>query len=178
MSTRPSPGWSWEPELAWEGFGASSPAVRPTLPRKRPSSPARRRVRRRTLIALTVIATVAFAGGLSTALLAPPATSVPAAPPAGIRSTAPSALIGGGVPSLAHRLSMIARCESGGDPTAVSPDGRYRGKYQFDLRTWRAVNGGGDPALAPEHVQDRLARELLLRRGTAPWPVCGASGAR
>jgi hypothetical protein len=129
-------------------------------------------------MALTVIATAAFAGGLSTALLAPSGASAPAAPPAGIRYTAPSALIGSSVHSLAHRLNVIARCESGGDPTAVSPDGRYRGKYQFDLRTWRAVNGVGDPALAPEHVQDRLARELLLRRGTAPWPVCGASAAR
>jgi len=127
---------------------------------------------------LTVIAAAAFGGGLSTALLAPSATSAPPAPPAGIRSTAPSALIGSNAPSLAHRLGMIARCESGGDRTAVSPAGRYRGKYQFDLRTWRAVNGGGDPALAPEHVQDRLARELLLRRGTDPWPVCGASVAR
>jgi Transglycosylase-like domain len=129
-------------------------------------------------MALTVIATAAFAGGLSTALLAPSVTSAPPAPPAGIRDTARSALIGSSAPSLAHRLSVIARCESGGDPTAISPDGRYRGKYQFDLRTWRAVNGVGDPALAPEHVQDRLARELLLRHGTAPWPVCGASVAR
>jgi hypothetical protein len=129
-------------------------------------------------MALTVIATAAFAGGLSTALLVPSATSAPPAPAAGIRSIAPPAPIGRSAPSLAHRLSVIARCESGDDPTAVSPDGRYRGKYQFDLRTWRTVDGGGDPALAPELVQDRLARELLLRRGTAPWPVCGASTAR
>src|SRR5205823_11235122 len=29
-------------------------------------------------------------------------------------------------------LNAIASCESGGDPTAVSADGAYRGKYQFD----------------------------------------------
>jgi len=125
-------------------------------------------------MALTVTATAAFAGGLSTALLAQQPSSAPHAPATGIRSiAAPEA--SAGAPSLGHRLSVIARCESGGDPTAVSPEGRYRGKYQFDLRTWRTVNGGGDPALAPEQVQDRLARKLLLRRGTAPWPVCGAS---
>src|SRR5215207_223252 len=28
-------------------------------------------------------------------------------------------------------LERIAQCESGGNPTAVSPGGRYRGKYQF-----------------------------------------------
>ena len=36
-------------------------------------------------------------------------------------------------------LQRIAQCESGGNPRAVSPDGRYRGKYQFDLATWRGA---------------------------------------
>ena len=31
-------------------------------------------------------------------------------------------------------LEAIASCESGGDPTIVSSDGSYRGKYQFSLR--------------------------------------------
>jgi hypothetical protein len=29
-------------------------------------------------------------------------------------------------------LDAIGACESGGDPTAFSSDGSYRGKYQFD----------------------------------------------
>ena len=70
-------------------------------------------------------------------------------------------------------LRKIAACESGGDPTAVSADGRYRGKYQFSRATWRAMGGTGDPAKAPEAEQDRLAAALLAERGTAPWPVCG-----
>ena len=69
-------------------------------------------------------------------------------------------------------LERIARCESGGDPTAVSPDGRYRGKYQFSRPTWRALGGEGDPAKAPEREQDRLARLLLERQGTSAWPSC------
>jgi peptidoglycan hydrolase-like protein with peptidoglycan-binding domain len=73
----------------------------------------------------------------------------------------------------AATLARIARCESGGDPTAVSPDGRYRGKYQFSRATWRGLGGTGDPAKAPEAEQDRLAAALLAERGTAPWPVCG-----
>ena len=85
-----------------------------------------------------------------------------AAKPSGTRVTAPSAV-----------LAKIARCESGGDPTAVSADGRYRGKYQFSRATWRAMGGTGDPAAAPEAVQDRLAAALLAARGTAPWPNCG-----
>jgi peptidoglycan hydrolase-like protein with peptidoglycan-binding domain len=47
-------------------------------------------------------------------------------------------------------LERIARCESGGDPTAVSANGRYRGKYQFDRATWRSLGGSGDPADAPD----------------------------
>ncbi|HEV2061895.1 MAG TPA: transglycosylase family protein [Solirubrobacteraceae bacterium] len=69
-------------------------------------------------------------------------------------------------------LARIAECESGGDPTAVSPDGRYRGKYQFSRATWRSLGGRGDPAKAPEAEQDRLARLLLERQGPSAWPTC------
>jgi len=69
-------------------------------------------------------------------------------------------------------LERIAQCESGGNPTAVSADGRYRGKYQFSRATWRAMGGTGDPAAAPESVQDALAANLLAARGTSPWPNC------
>jgi peptidoglycan hydrolase-like protein with peptidoglycan-binding domain len=69
-------------------------------------------------------------------------------------------------------LAKIAQCESGGDPTAVSPDGTYRGKYQFTRATWEMLGGTGDPAQAPEALQDQLATKLLAERGTAPWPNC------
>jgi peptidoglycan hydrolase-like protein with peptidoglycan-binding domain len=72
-------------------------------------------------------------------------------------------------------LQRIAQCESGGDPTAVSADGTYRGKYQFDRETWQQMGGSGDPATAPETEQDRIAAKLLAAHGTAPWPVCGQS---
>jgi hypothetical protein len=70
-------------------------------------------------------------------------------------------------------LEQIALCESGGDPTAVSPDGLYRGKYQFSRETWAALGGSGDPAAAPESVQDEMAAQLLARSGTSSWPSCG-----
>jgi lysozyme family protein len=72
-------------------------------------------------------------------------------------------------------LAKIAECESGGDPTAVSPDGRYRGKYQFSRATWRSLGGEGDPAKAPEAEQDRLARMLLDKQGPDAWPTCSRS---
>jgi hypothetical protein len=70
-------------------------------------------------------------------------------------------------------LAKIAQCESGGNPTAVSSSGHYRGKYQFSRATWREYGGSGDPAAAPEAEQDRIAAALLAARGTSPWPVCG-----
>jgi hypothetical protein len=76
---------------------------------------------------------------------------------------------GASVPAV---LQRIAQCESGGNPRAVSADGRYHGKYQFDLPTWQAVGGSGNPAAAPESVQDQLAIKLYRQRGTAPWGRC------
>jgi hypothetical protein len=72
-------------------------------------------------------------------------------------------------------LQRIAECESGGDPTMVSSNGVYRGKYQFAVATWRAVGGSGDPAAAPEAEQDRRAAMLLRVQGPSAWPVCANS---
>lgn len=76
-------------------------------------------------------------------------------------------------------LRLIAECESGGNPHAVSRDGRYRGKYQFTRATWERLGGEGDPADAPERLQDRLALKLYRSEGVEPWGACGreASGA-
>ena len=69
-------------------------------------------------------------------------------------------------------LRQIAQCESGGNPRAISPGGQYRGKYQFSRATWRGLGGSGDPAAAPEWLQDRMALKLYRQSGTAPWPNC------
>ena len=70
-------------------------------------------------------------------------------------------------------LEAIASCESGGNPAAVSSDGSYRGKYQFDYGTWESMGGSGDPAAAPEAEQDYRAALLYSQAGSSPWPVCG-----
>lgn len=70
-------------------------------------------------------------------------------------------------------LESIASCESGGDPTAISSDGSYRGKYQFDFGTWESVGGSGDPASASESEQDYRAALLYSQSGSSPWPICG-----
>jgi peptidoglycan hydrolase-like protein with peptidoglycan-binding domain len=88
----------------------------------------------------------------------------------GLRSTpadTPAAGDGSG-----STLEQIAQCESSGDPSAVSGDGRYRGKYQFDRATWRELGGTGDPAAVPEAEQDRIAAKLMARQGPSAWPNC------
>jgi hypothetical protein len=75
---------------------------------------------------------------------------------------------------LPRALRRIAECESGGDPTAVSPNGRYRGKFQFTRGTWTTMGGEGDPARASESEQDRRALRLYREQGSTPWPACGA----
>ena len=81
----------------------------------------------------------------------------------------------GGAPDvpIPAALAAIARCESHGNPRAVSSSGTYRGKYQFSFATWRAVGGNGDPARASETEQDRRAAMLYRRYGAGQWPVCG-----
>jgi hypothetical protein len=70
-------------------------------------------------------------------------------------------------------LEAIAACESGGDPTAVSADGMYHGKYQFSVATWQAMGGSGLPSQAPEAEQDKRAAMLYAQSGPGQWPVCG-----
>jgi len=81
----------------------------------------------------------------------------------------------GGAPDvpIPAALHAIARCESGGNPAAVSSNGLYRGLFQFDRGTWASVGGSGDPAQASREEQYRRAAMLYARAGAAPWPVCG-----
>jgi len=92
----------------------------------------------------------------------------------GLPSSSSSSSSSGSAPSSSagSALEAIAQCESGGDPTAVSSGGLYRGKYQFSRATWRSIGGRGDPAAASEATQDRLAARLYAAQGTAPWSNC------
>ncbi|MBT5139428.1 MAG: hypothetical protein HOH36_07960 [Acidimicrobiaceae bacterium] len=73
----------------------------------------------------------------------------------------------------ADKWKALRLCESTHNYEAISPSGLYRGAYQFDIATWYAVGGVGDPIQAPPEEQDARARELYARRGDQPWPVCG-----
>lgn len=100
--------------------------------------------------------------------------SAPAAQPAPAAEPVPAPPGSGAADSVRAHLARIAQCESGGNPKALSSSGLYRGKYQFDLATWQAVGGSGDPIDASEAEQDLRAEILYERSGPAPWPICGA----
>lgn len=67
----------------------------------------------------------------------------------------------------------LARCESGGNPRAVSSTGRYRGLYQFSMATWQSVGGQGDPIDNSAGEQTYRAKVLYKRSGAGQWPHCG-----
>ena len=66
----------------------------------------------------------------------------------------------------------LARCESGGNPRAVSANGLYYGLYQFSLPTWRGVGGTGSPIDASPEEQTMRAQALQARSGWGQWPAC------
>ena len=67
----------------------------------------------------------------------------------------------------------LARCESGGNPRAVSSSGKYRGLYQFTMGTWQGLGGHGDPIDASSSEQTYRAQLLYRRSGDSSWPTCG-----
>lgn len=85
-------------------------------------------------------------------------------------AAAPRGSTGGG----GLNWAALARCESGGNPSAVSPTGKYRGLYQFSYATWASVGGSGDPAANSAAEQTHRAQILLNRSGAGQWPTCGS----
>lgn len=77
--------------------------------------------------------------------------------------------------SLDRAFDRVAQCESGGNPRAVNPSGKYRGAFQFDLPTWHEdpVNMPGDPIDYSYVTQRNAAKRLYAERGRSPWPECG-----
>lgn len=66
----------------------------------------------------------------------------------------------------------LAKCESGGNPRAVNPTGKYHGLYQFSVSTWKAVGGKGKPSNASAAEQTKRAKILQSRAGWGQWPAC------
>ncbi len=78
-------------------------------------------------------------------------------------------------------LTCVRGVESGGNYQAVSPDGLYRGAYQFLQSTWDATARhigapdlvGVDPRTAGATLQDDMAWALYQWQGSTPWAGSG-----
>ncbi|MEV7973382.1 G5 domain-containing protein [Cellulomonas sp. NPDC089187] len=92
---------------------------------------------------------------------------------------APAPSTGGGSPAVGGgdaaslNWGALAACESGGNPTIVSANGKYHGLYQFSVGTWQSVGGTGLPSQASAAEQTARAQMLYNRSGAGQWPHCG-----
>ena len=73
----------------------------------------------------------------------------------------------------------LRQCESTQNYRVISVSGRYRGAYQFSIRTWNWVAGKHypdlvevDPIDASPSDQDKMAYKLYEINGWDPWPTC------
>lgn len=77
------------------------------------------------------------------------------------------------------RRTKVAKCirhyESGHNYRAVSPQGSFRGAYQFSQSTFDSLGpdrlDGFRANKAPKFMQDLKARRLYKKRGLQPWPT-------
>lgn len=79
---------------------------------------------------------------------------------------------GGGTVVGGDVWGQLAQCESGGNPTIVSRNGKYYGLYQFSLATWQSVGGVGLPTENSAEEQTYRAQLLQARSGWGQWPAC------
>jgi peptidoglycan DL-endopeptidase CwlO len=106
---------------------------------------------------------------------APTSATAPSAPSAPAASGAPSSDTTD--PTLPPFLQCVVQAESGGNYQAVSPNGLYRGAFQFSQSTWNfAAQAAGrpdligvPPNLASKPDQDSLAVALYTLDGEQPW---------
>ena len=122
------------------------------------------KLEKRTVLSTTTVS-APVTRVLAVGTKARPAAAAPAQQSSASRSA------GGSADSL--NWPALARCESGGNPRAVSSTGKYRGLYQFSLATWRSVGGQGDPIDNSAGEQTYRAKVLYNRSGAGQWPHCG-----
>ncbi len=89
-------------------------------------------------------------------------------------STATATPAAGGGDAAGLNWAALAACESGGNASIVSANGKYHGLYQFSVSTWQSVGGAGLPSQASAEEQTARAQALYNRSGAGQWPVCGS----
>ncbi len=68
--------------------------------------------------------------------------------------------------------ARLAKCESGGNTSAISSNGLYYGVFQFSLATWKSVGENGNPTEYSYQHQLEAAQRLQARSGWGQWPHC------
>lgn len=66
----------------------------------------------------------------------------------------------------------LAKCESGGNWSIVSPNGLYHGGLQFNLQAWESVGGVGLASDASREEQIERGKILQVNRGWGVWGLC------
>lgn len=89
-----------------------------------------------------------------------------AAAEAGAEASSPEPAASNGSGSLTGVAARIARCESGGDPTAQNPVSSASGLFQFIDSTWESVTGKPAPA-SDYSVGEQIAAFETLWAGGA-----------
>jgi nucleoid-associated protein YgaU len=67
----------------------------------------------------------------------------------------------------------LAQCESSGNWHIDTGNGYYGG-LQFNMSTWRAHGGSGNPAGASKATQIGVAERVLHSQGWGAWPACSS----
>lgn len=71
------------------------------------------------------------------------------------------------------RFDRLASCESGQNPRAVSPTGKYRGAFQFSIPSWHGAGMTGDPVDFSYSDQKAAAERWAgMTNPSGQWPVC------
>ena len=79
-------------------------------------------------------------------------------------------------PEQSEKALRVIQCESGGNPSAVNPNGGYTGLFQHAPQYWaersRAAGWSGSSIYDPE-ANIAVAAWLVARDGWGHWPRCG-----
>ncbi len=121
----------------------------------------------------------------TTTTTAPPETTTTQAPPATTTTTVPSsnplsenemrALASLYFPDGVDKAVLVARCESGYDPSAYNLDGPYGGLYQHSVTYWdsRAASAGwAGASIYDADANTAVTAWLVARDGWGHWPWC------
>ena len=181
-----APAWAQTPESTNGGDTQPTVSAEDFEDRARRWSEARRRARQQALRRAEQLANQArTTSTTTTTTTAAPTTTTTTtttttAPPTS-EDTSEDAEIKHPIPAGTTQAQWHAlrQCESTQNYRAISSSGRYRGAYQFSIRTWNWVSEmhypdlvGVDPIDASPPDQDKMAYKLYEINGWDPWPTC------